>query len=648
MSKSLKNFAQRHKILQESEALLNELTLINANQVQIRKKALVILNITGVILLIVILLGSFLITDQLAAPSPAISILSAAVLVGITLYFLNTRFVSTTDGLVVAILCTCIFAVVIWFNGIYPVFLLPIVALTVTILTSPRNSLILNSISLGLICIPLFLNNTDLPIKISVRVLLGSIFLVAVSNLIIRENRRISTSAEKITKNLRHLISEISDDLSLVTRERDNARNTDQISGLLNEISVVDSIKKLINSSNKTSPIAIINLHFLNLEKHLAAHQINIQNEVVPEITNRIKDLFKTKYIGRYGKWNFIIAMEIGPSEIVFQQKLQNIFLALNKVLNISNNLIPSMPQMGVAYWPENAQKYDELIRYAQVALLNSIENNISEPVYFDQQMELDLAQKTYLSEQISSAIRNNEFKVFYQPVFDIKNKTFKKAEAVIRWDHPQRGILVPSTFIPLAINNHQIVDLTNWVINAVENDLKVLTDEIDSNFQISINLSPHYLEKHLVNEHLVDLLPKNNFIKNKIIFEITEESILKTDERTIQLLNNIKSSGFQIALDDFGMGYSCLANLNTLPIDYIKLDKSLIDGLEQIPMNIRICKLITDLSHSSGWKVVAEGVENANQLSLLTEMNIDYIQGYYYSKPLPVDELKAFLKQPD
>lgn len=546
--------------------------------------------------------------------------------------------------MITAIICTSVYAVTLWFNGVYPVYLLPVVVLLVTLFTSPNKSLILNCITLILVSIVLFNQSSDIPLKISLRIFLGSIFLIIVSNVIIRENRYLLKSAEKLASDLKELTREISANLSRVSIEKNDALRTDQSSGLMNERTIHDEIKKLIIARKENSPIAIINLQFPKLNDHLAAHQTNIHDAVLYEITSRIKTLFNTNTIGRLGKFDFIITIEIGASETGFKNNLKAIYSELNRAIYLPPNLIPTLPQMGIALWPSSTINYKNLIRYAQVAALNSIENKMTEPVFFDHQMELNLAQTTYLREQIPAAIAEQQFKVFYQPIFDLKTMCFAKAEALIRWDHPKKGLLLPSTFIPLAIINHNITELTDLTINQVKLDLVTINKEINDDFQISINLSPHYLENTLKNQGGIDFLRNVNFPKNKVILEITEEAILNTDSTMLQTLHDLKSLGLEIALDDFGTGYSSLSNLSVLPINYIKIDKSIINGIEQIPMNIKICKLITELSHEAGWKVVAEGVENQHQLTLLKEVNVDLIQGYLYSKPLPFNELKSFL----
>ncbi len=644
MSLILKKTLNQEKLLEVSDLALKELNLFNKNQVQIRLKALQILNITTVVLILTIILASLIWPNSIAAPSIPASSLSIVILITISRYFHSKRNISPSDGLITAIICTSVYAVTLWFNGVYPVYLLPVVVLLVTLFTSPNKSLILNCITLILVSIVLFNQSSDIPLKISLRIFLGSIFLIIVSNVIIRENRYLLKSAEKLASDLKELTREISANLSRVSIEKNDALRTDQSSGLMNERTIHDEIKKLIIARKENSPIAIINLQFPKLNDHLAAHQTNIHDAVLHEITSRIKTLFNTNTIGRLGKFDFIIAIEIGASETGFKNNLKAIYSELNRAIYLPPNLIPALPQMGIALWPSSTINYKNLIRYAQVAALNSIENKMTEPVFFDHQMELNLAQTTYLREQIPTAIAEHQFKVFYQPIFDLKTLSFTKAEALVRWDHPKKGLLLPSTFIPLAIINHNITELTELTINQVKLDLVTINKEINDGFQISINLSPHYLEKTLKNQDGIDFLRKVNFPKNKVIFEITEEAILNTDSTMLQTLHDLKSLGLEIALDDFGTGYSSLSNLSVLPINYIKIDKSIINGIEQIPMNIKICKLITELSHEAGWKVVAEGVENQHQLTLLKEINVDLIQGYLYSKPLPFNELKSFL----
>ena len=644
MSLTFKKSVNQEKILEDSDLVLKELHTFNQSQVQIRLIALQILNLTIIVFLAALILASLMLPNRVAAPSITASCLSIVALLLISIYFHAKKKISPDDGFIIAIVFTLIYATILWFNGIYPVYLLPVLVLLVTLFTSPNKSLILNSITLILVSVVLFIQNSDVPLGITLRIFMGSIFLVIFSNLIIRENRRLSNTAERLTNDLKELVKEISTSLSIVNIEKNDALRTDHLTGLMNETAIRDEIKKLIFSRRETSPIAIINLQFSKLAEHLAAHQINIHDEVLYEITNRIKKLFNTKTIGRLGKFDFIIAIEVSKSESGFKNNLKAIYSEINKAIYMPPNLIPLLPQMGVAFWPSSTTNDKNLIRYAQVAALNSIENKMSEPVFFDQQMELNLAQTTYLTEQIPAAIAEQQFKVFYQPIFDLKTMRFAKAEALIRWDHPQKGLLLPSTFIPLAIISQNITDLTEVTINQVKLDLSSIEKEFNDDFQISINLSPHYLENTLENRNAVDFLKRVNLPKNKVILEITEEAILSTDSDMLRTLRDLKGLGLQIALDDFGTGYSSLSNLSVLPINYIKIDKSIINGIEQIPMNLKICKLITDLSHEAGWQVVAEGVENQNQLNLLKEINVDLIQGYLYSKPLPFDELKSFL----
>ncbi len=646
MSLIFKKTINQEKILEDSDLVLKELSLFNQSQVQIRLQALQILNLTTIVLLLVLILGSLIAPNSIAAPSLPAASISILALISISLYFHSKKNISAKDGLIIATLCTLIYASALWFNGVYPVYLLPIIVLLVTLFTSPNKSLILNITTLILVCIVLFYENSETPLKISIRILLGSIFLVIVSNVIIRENRHLSESAEKLASDLKELAREISNNLNRANVEKDKALRTDQSTGLMNEKTIYDEIKKLIIHRKMTTPIAIINLQFLKLNEHLAAHQINIHDAVLDEIVSRIKKLFNTNNIGRLGKFDFIIAAEMSLSEAEFKNNLKTIYSELNRSIHITQNLIPLLPHMGIAFWPDSTINYRNLIRYSQAATLNSIENKIAGPVFFDQQMELNLAQTIYLTEQIPTAIVNNQFKVFYQPIIDLKTKRFIKAEALIRWDHPQKGLLQPSTFIPLAIISRNIIDLTELTINQVKHDLFLIQKEIDGDFQISINLSPHYLENTLDNRNAIDFLKKINFPKNKVILEITEEAVLSTDLNMLQSLNEIRNLGIEIALDDFGTGYSSLSNLSVLPINYIKIDQSIVNGIEQISMNLKICKLITELSHDAGWKVVAEGVENQNQLNLLKDINIDFIQGYLYSKPLPLDELKKFLRE--
>jgi EAL domain-containing protein (putative c-di-GMP-specific phosphodiesterase class I) len=249
-----------------------------------------------------------------------------------------------------------------------------------------------------------------------------------------------------------------------------------------------------------------------------------------------------------------------------------------------------------------------------------------------------------HLSSDLRVAVSANQFKLFYQPIVELANGNIHKAEALIRWQHPVRGLVSPLEFIPIAEDTGMIVDIGDWVFTeAVRQVMQWRTHHPD--FQISVNRSPVQF-RSTTRQHLnwINHMVAQGLNGESICIEITEGLLLDARDAVINQLNEFSQARIQVSIDDFGTGYSSLAYLRKFNIDYVKIDKSFISNIHNGSSDYVLCEAIIVMAHKLGKKVIAEGIETQEQLDLLMAAGCDYGQGYLFSKPVPVREFEKLI----
>ncbi|PUU89327.1 MAG: diguanylate cyclase/phosphodiesterase, partial [Halanaerobium sp.] len=247
------------------------------------------------------------------------------------------------------------------------------------------------------------------------------------------------------------------------------------------------------------------------------------------------------------------------------------------------------------------------------------------------------------LKNDLRKAVESEGLSLVYQPKIDLKNDDIVALEALLRWQHPEFGQILPGYFIPIAEQSNLITQITRWVIKRVIKEFSENKILRESEKIISINLSAYDLKDDSLIIFLEGLIADGKLCPHQIDFEITESVFLDAEKSDLENLNKLKEAGFYISLDDFGKGYSSLSYLAKLPIDMLKLDMSFIRNLDQSRNKILIEKII-ELSHELDFQVVAEGVEEKIELEILKDLNCDYVQGYYYYRPMPLAELESII----
>nr|WP_255352319.1 MULTISPECIES: EAL domain-containing protein [unclassified Methylophilus] len=248
--------------------------------------------------------------------------------------------------------------------------------------------------------------------------------------------------------------------------------------------------------------------------------------------------------------------------------------------------------------------------------------------------MQQEIRERISLTHDLRSAIENNELHLVYQPIYRLQDISLIKAEALIRWQHPTRGNIPPSVFIPIAEESGIIIEIGKWIFNEVLHDLSTIDPMRLQGIQISLNISPIQFAhpQHLM--PFIKRLERSSIPCELFCFEITEGLLLEPSKVIQDTLKTLKQAGIKLSIDDFGTGYSALGYLKKYHIDYVKIDKSFINNLGVDNYDFILCRSIIQMAHELNMQLIAEGVENAQQESILKVINCDFIQGFLHGKP--------------
>ncbi len=299
---------------------------------------------------------------------------------------------------------------------------------------------------------------------------------------------------------------------------------------------------------------------------------------------------------------------------------------------------------IGVVHFPDDSNNPDLLVKYADLATYNAKLTGKSDIKFYSQELQQKTAQRISLENALREAINNDEFEVLLQPIMDIASGKIIKAEALVRWQSPDAGRIMPNDFIPLAEETGLIIPLGKLVFKHVCRHIKLL-QQLGYHHKVSVNLSPKQIYDNSFSPFVYHTLTEYDVPPEQIEFEITESSLANNFEVVLNTLQQLKKGGVSISVDDFGTGYSSLAYLKRLPVDYLKIDRSFIIGIANDGGDQAIVSAVIVMAHSLKLKVIAEGVENVEQLKCLTEMNCDAVQGYLFSRPVDLNKFTDFLQ---
>ncbi|CAM5181772.1 hypothetical protein UACE39S_02629 [Ureibacillus acetophenoni] len=435
----------------------------------------------------------------------------------------------------------------------------------------------------------------------------------------------------------------------MVENELERRALTDALTEVNNRFAFLERMNNLLESSKKVSHKVFHAVFFLDLDRFKQVNDTlghSIGDQLLVEVAKRLKGLLKNKDIlARYGGDEFVITLTNITHPREAAHFAETIIRILEEPINIHGHEIYISTSIGVSIFPNDGKTTDELIHRADKAMYyskNTRQNGYS--FYFDD-LSNDSRRLLKLDSELRKAIENKDFELYYQPKVCLKTNEIKGIEALVRWNNEQFGYVSPAEFIPLAEETGLIIPMSEIILEKACEDLRTLRLAGFSNILMSINISSIHFHQNSFLQSIKEILERNNTSAHHFEIEVTERTIMNNDSETINKLVRLKQLGFKISIDDFGTGYSSLSYLVRFPLDYLKIDRSFIQHLGSLDEKQAIVDAIIQMAHRLNVEVVAEGVESVQQVKKLREYGCDYIQGYYYSKPLPMELLIEFLQ---
>lgn len=428
-----------------------------------------------------------------------------------------------------------------------------------------------------------------------------------------------------------------------------NQANFDPLTQLPNRRLFADRLVQEIKKAKRDRQrLAVL---FLDLDRFKEVNDTlghAMGDRLLVEAAQRIEHCVReTDTLARFGGDEFTVILSELSDAIDIKSVFQSIIEHLSKPFSLGDEIAYVSASIGVTIYPDDADNAESLLVNADQAMYSAKRQGRNRFCYFTRSMQEDAQERMRLSNDLHCARQKGQMEVYYQPIVELSSGTINKAEALIRWHHPELGLISPARFIPIAEESGAIGEIGDWVFQQAASQIKQWRDRHNVRFQISVNKSPAQFQSDERHEHpWTAYLDELGLSGDSIVVEITEGLLLNASEHITKKLLTFRDAGVQVAIDDFGTGYSSLAYLKKFDIDYLKIDKSFTCNLEPDSSDLVLSEAIVVMAHKLGLKVIAEGVETREQFELLKAIGCDYGQGYLFSKPLPADQFELLLEQ--
>jgi diguanylate cyclase (GGDEF)-like protein len=426
--------------------------------------------------------------------------------------------------------------------------------------------------------------------------------------------------------------------LSIRARRRYNRKITrlierDTLTGLLNRFFISQHLKEACKQAKdgQTNALMLIDLDNFKTVNDSYGHVTG--DRLLTEIGRRIIDAAPNHAtVGRLAGDEFaiLIAPRAGDDLSAIAQR---ICAKIAEPFTTDTLTITIGASIGIALTPKDATSPNELLRLSDLALYESKARGRGAHSYYQRDMDQKVQARRAAHDGLQTALNNHEFEAYYQPIIELKTHRIEKFEALIRWNHPTKGLIRPDAFIPVAEESGLIVPIGAWMLDQVCRDVARCTAPIT----VAVNCSALQLKKRGFARQAQNILALHRLDPSRIIIEITESTLMTDDATTLENIKRLREAGIVLSMDDFGTGYSSLSYLRRYPVSIIKIDRSFLTALdEELPKNMAILAAIVSLAHSLDMTIVAEGIETQNQAEVLTALGCEYGQGYYFGRPMP------------
>ena len=463
--------------------------------------------------------------------------------------------------------------------------------------------------------------------------------------------RERAEQAEEHVNELEHYVAELERSGSALQESHENFRHAayhDALTGLPNRNYFIDTLKGLLQQSreNSESNFAVL---FLDLNRFKTINDSlghSMGDRLIKNVAKRLSGMVREEdMVARFSGDKFGIVL----SDLLSKEEATSFADRLAKRLaepyTLDGRQVFTSAKIGIAYGNSKYPEAEDILRDADIAMYYSKDNE-ENYVIFDQKMHIRAVTRLQLETDLRFAIERNEFELYYQPIVGLENSSLVGFEALVRWNHPQRGLVPPNEFIPISESTGLIIPMTVQILHSACQQI-VEWQERNPNgtpLSVAVNLSGKHFGHPALVEQIKTVIAETGIDPTNLKLELTEGAVMENAETAILMLQQIKETGVQISIDDFGTGYSSLSYLHRFPIDLLKVDRSFVSAMEENSENGEIVRTVIALAKALNLKVVAEGIESVHQFHQLRILGCEYGQGYLFSKPLPVADIERLL----
>ena len=459
-----------------------------------------------------------------------------------------------------------------------------------------------------------------------------------------RSNKRAIHYAKLMTKELKgknNKLELLNDSLEKTKKDLEILAHYDSITKLPNRFSFKERLNELIRDAKKERKmlaVCYIDLDNFKIINDSFGHGLG--DELLKEVSKAMQSLLREgNYLAHLGGDEFgLILNGVNSSELISRIVKEYVGIS-SKTFKVGHNKIKTTFSIGIAMYPAAGETPGILIKNANIAMYKAKEKGKNTFVFYDEDISKQKKRRQDVESLLKKAVENKELFLVYQPQICIESKKIYGVEALLRWHNDVLGDVSPEEFIPIAEETGVIGDIGTWVLQQVVWDIEALR-KINEKLEVSINVSVRQLEQDGFYDDLICLFKVNNLSPKGITLEVTETAIMQNPKQIIGTMKQLNDFGVSFSLDDFGTGYSSMSYLKQLPISSIKIDQSFVKDIEKDPSDAVIVKSIIRLSNALNTKSVAEGVETYEAYKFLKEQGCNYVQGFYFDKPLSLTEL--------
>lgn len=413
----------------------------------------------------------------------------------------------------------------------------------------------------------------------------------------------------------------------------------DALTGMPNRTMFRDQIEARLRSGSKSAVMFIDLDHFKQVNDTLGHSR---GDKLLCEVARRLQSVVGQDDIAaRFGGDEFVLLHPLDEGERDVARVAKDIIEAVSQPYSIEGHDVLVGASVGVALAPADGADVDQLLKNSDMALYRAKTEGRGTWRFFEPAMDVQARARREIEFDLRNALARHEFELFYQPIFSLKTRKYSVCEALIRWRHPERGMVSPAEFVPIAEEMGLIVDIGAWVLQEACRQCA----QWPSDVRVAVNISPLQFRRGGIVATVMGALAAAGLASNRLEIEITESVLLQNLQFTRIALYQLRELGVRISLDDFGTGYSSLSYLHTLPLQKVKVDRSFLQGLGASERTLTLLNGVARLSAELGMQVVVEGIETEEQYQLVAaDGNVDEIQGYYFSRPVPHTEVLPLL----